>query len=147
MNNKTHVYFLIFCFVFPLSALATNNPPTSNMQTSPISDNAWWSDQDAGWFGGIGGSVIGILGGAIGALTGFGKARRLAYFFLGLMFLLGLGCLILLPIALLRSQPYAVWYPLLMLGLGPTVLPVALFFVIRKRFREIELQKITALDA
>lgn len=121
--------------------------------------NAWWDDQTAAWLGGIGGgiagSVIGLMGAAIGILAGAGIARKVCLALMGVMFVFGLAGLALALLgglaALVFSQPYAVYYPLLLsgtvLGLVCTILPVGLFRSINKGYQQRELRKMHAMDA
>jgi hypothetical protein len=120
--------------------------------------NAWWDDQTAAWFGGIGGgivgSVIGLMGAAIGILAGAGIARKVCLALMGVMFVFGLAGLALALLgglaALVFSQPYAVYYPLLLigtiLGLVCTILPAIGFRSIKQRYEQKELQKMHAMD-
>jgi hypothetical protein len=120
--------------------------------------NAWWTDRAAGWVGGIGGGVGGIVIGTVGAIIGIltwsGTGRRVCLWLLGIMFVFGL---IVMTVglggglaALAFSQPYAVWYPLLIigasLGLLCTILPAALFSTIKRVYEQRELRKMRAMD-
>ena len=107
---------------------------------------AWWSDRTAGWLGGIGGSMLGVLGGVIGLLGGRGKARRLVVALLGFMLVVGVASLIAGLIALLRSQPYGVYYPLVLLGILCTVLPTVMLATVRRRYEQAELRRMNAMD-
>ena len=111
--------------------------------------NAWWSDRTAGYVGGIAGSAIGLISGLIGALIGMGKARRLAFSLVYGIFIFGVISLVLGIAAVILSQPYAVYYPLLLLGLMSPIIAIifgSLRNLIRKRYEEIELRKIDAMD-
>ncbi|MGD0552097.1 MAG: hypothetical protein ABSB25_05540 [Sedimentisphaerales bacterium] len=121
--------------------------------------NAWWNDRTAGWLlggigGGVGGSVIGTIWLIIGILTGLGTGRKVCFWLLGITFAFGL---IVMTVglgsglaALAFSQPYAVWYPLLLLGflLGmvSTILCLVLFRPIKLRYEQVELRKMHAMD-
>jgi hypothetical protein len=107
----------------------------------------WWSDQGGGMLGGIAGSILGCLGAMVGWLAATGRARRLALGTLKLMILVGVIALAAGGFALLRSQPYAVYYPLLLLGGLCVVIPAGLFRSIRKRYENIELRRMRAMDA
>ncbi|MBI1893879.1 MAG: hypothetical protein HYS14_07210, partial [Candidatus Rokubacteria bacterium] len=100
----------------------------------------------AGLIGGVLGTILGGMGALIGWLTSAGKARRLALGMMKTMAVLGVAALILGVVALLRSQPYAVYYPLLLIGLIGSVLPAALLRTIRKRYEEMELRRMRAMD-
>ncbi len=106
----------------------------------------WWSERTAGIAGGICGTIIGCLGGLIGLLAGKGKARS---FVTGLMkTLVACGAIGILSgiIALVTSQPYAVYYPLLLGGGITFIVFGALLGTIRKRYERMELRKIQAMD-
>jgi hypothetical protein len=108
---------------------------------------AWWSDRTAGWIGGAAGSSVGLLGGLIGTLCTLGRGRR---FVLAGLLALGVSGLVLLAVggvALALGQPYAVWYPLVLLGVLDPVLAFSLLPTARRRFEEIELRRMQALDA
>jgi hypothetical protein len=107
----------------------------------------WWTDQTGGLLGGIAGSILGCLGALVGWLTATGRARRVALGALTLLILLGVMALAAGGIAVLRSQPYAVYYPLLLLGFLCVVIPAGLFRSIRKRYEDIELRRMRAMDA
>ncbi len=106
----------------------------------------WWSDRTAGLLGAIAGSILGCLGGLVGWLTSAGRARRVALTTVKLMILVGVIGLAVGGVALARSQPYAVYYPLLLIGSLCSVLPAALFRSIRRRYEEIELRRMRAMD-
>ena len=107
---------------------------------------AWWGPRTAGVVGGVVGSLFGCLGGAIGLLAGRGKGRALA---MGLVKgMLGLGAISLVVgvVAVFRSQPYAVFYPLLLGGVLGVGLPSFLIPTLRRRYEELELRKMKARD-
>ena len=96
---------------------------------------AWWTDQQAGYVGGIGGGVLGVLGGVIGTLGGLGKAKR---FVMGLLcgLIVVAGCsLVVGLVALGIGQPYAVWYPLTLGGGACCVTCGSVYPGLRERYR------------
>jgi hypothetical protein len=106
----------------------------------------WWDGRTAGLVGGIAGTVIGCLGGLIGMLAGVGKAREFVMLLTAAIVLAGVACLALAIVALLQTQPYCVYYPLLLLG-GLSVLVMGpLRRTLRQRYQQLELRKIAALD-
>jgi hypothetical protein len=109
---------------------------------------AWWSPRTAGpgLVGGISGSVIGCLGALVGALAGRGKGRVLALGLLKAMVACGVAAATFGVVALLRSQPYEVVYPLLLEGILCTVLGAVLLPRLRRRYEELELRRMRALD-
>ncbi len=108
--------------------------------------DAWWSQRAGGWVGGLGGALLGILGGTFGWLAGRGKAR--GFVTAGMRGLIAVGSISLVAgaAAYFQSQPYAVWYPLLLTGiLSVTILPFGLRQILRQ-YQARELQKIQAAD-
>lgn len=108
---------------------------------------AWWSGPVGGIIGGAFGVVFGCLGGVIGWLSHKGKARSLVLTMVKGMFVIGVGALALAIAALVCGQPYAVYYPPLLVGILLTILPLALLSVVRKLYEQAELRKMEALDA
>jgi hypothetical protein len=108
----------------------------------------WWTDQDAGYIGGIGGSLLGVLGGTLGTVAGVcaprGKCRALVIGMTLLMIGVGGISLIAGVAAYSSDQPYAVYYPLLLVGIISTIVPGGLLPVIRKRYREADGRRLEA---
>jgi hypothetical protein len=107
---------------------------------------SWWTSEQAGLIGGIGGALIGCFGGLIGLLAGKGKARN---FVLGAVkFSIALGILLIIGglVAMTLKQPYAVWYALLL----PGVILVLVFSLnlhsIQRRYDELEIRRMTSVD-
>ena len=107
---------------------------------------AWWGPRTAGLVGGTVGSLLGCLGGVIGLLAGRGKGRAVAMGLVKGMLGLGAISLVLGVVALFRSQPYAVFYPLLLGGVLGVGLPSFLIPTLRRRYEELELRKMKARD-
>jgi hypothetical protein len=107
---------------------------------------AWWDDRMGGLIGGIFGSVFGCVGALIGILGGMGKARPLVLGLMMVMVVIGLLLLATAGAALACSQPYAVWYPLLLSGFLLTAIMGGLLPVARRGYEQRELRKMTALD-
>ncbi len=111
------------------------------------SKGQWWSERQAGWLGGTAGSLVGALGALIGVLASAGKGRRVAFGALRMMQAIGAIALVSGVVAVVRAQPYAVFYPLLLVGVLASVLPLTLAPTLRKRFEDSELRRMSALDA
>jgi hypothetical protein len=95
---------------------------------------AWWSDREAGWIGGAAGSAFGLLGALVGTLSSLGRGRR---FVMAALAAMGTGGLVALAaglVAVASGQPYAVWYPLVLLGVLGPVLGFSLRGTVRRRF-------------
>jgi hypothetical protein len=99
-----------------------------------------------GWIGGIGGSIIGLIGAAIGLLTGMGKARTFVFGLLSTLIAVGAVSLTGGLVALILKQPYAVWYPLVLCGAITLPLGIFLWVPIRKKFELAELRRMQAMD-
>jgi hypothetical protein len=121
-------------------------PPTGSATHPVAAPGAWWDDRTAGLIGGVGGVILGLLGGLMGSLGGFGKARRLVITLAVLGTLGGAVSLALGLVALGLGQPYAVCFPLLLSGAIATAVCGSLLQVFRRRYAEIELRKMTAMD-
>jgi hypothetical protein len=121
--------------------------PGAKSATGALFPGAWWTDRTAGWWGGLGGGLIGCLGSLMAWLAWQGKARR--FVVAVLMGLTGLGvlCGIAALMALAGGQPYAVWLPLL---LGAVLLLSICPYRLRqyqKKYEELELRRMASLDA
>jgi hypothetical protein len=109
--------------------------------------NGWWTEQTAGLIGGIGGSICGILGAMIGILGGTGKARRFVLALTATLVVLGVACLVLGVIAWSLGQPYGVYYLILLGGIILTAVCGGNLPTLRRRYEQIELRKMAAMDA
>ncbi len=141
---------LILCsIIFTYAAFAAeNHSETSGPQLNKQGNtNAWWSSRTAGFIGGIAGVVVGLIGAAIGTLNSFGIARKVCLSLLVVMFVFGIVSLAIGVISLFFAQPYAVYYPLLLLGLLCSVLPAGLFRSVKQQYEQKELRKMHAMDA
>jgi uncharacterized integral membrane protein len=112
--------------------------------------NPWWTDQQAGLFGGIVGGTIGTLGGLLGTLLGvFGSRGKLRPVVMGihiLLIVLGVIGLVTGIAAVLLHQPYAVWYPPLLMGFILSVVGGCLLPVTIRTYRQAEQRKMQAQD-
>ena len=100
----------------------------------------------AGLVGGIAGSPLGLIGATIGTLAGLGRGRRVVSALLIAMIAVGSVSLLLGIVALMLRQPYAVCYPLFLLGILSTVLGGAMFPVMKQRYHAAEFRRMQALD-
>jgi hypothetical protein len=110
----------------------------------------WFSDPNyfGGMFGGIVGGVGGAMGGLLGAMAGFlaprGKGKS---FILGAMWVfifLGAGFLVTGIAALVQDQPYAITYPILLVGVIFMVVMGSLVPVVRKQYAVAEKRRLEA---
>ncbi len=106
----------------------------------------WWTDSQAGWIGGIGGTVIGLLGAVGGLLASRGRARRVVLTSLYVLtFLAGLAAAAGV-LALIREQPYSVWYVLLLGGGLGLALGIAGRITLQRAYTQHEMCRMRARD-
>jgi hypothetical protein len=106
----------------------------------------WWSGRTADLVGGIGGAAVGCLGGLIGTLVSIGRARGVVIGLLIAWIVASVVALIVGIVALALGQPYAVYYPLLLLGGLGALLPGVMLPQIRRQYEQRELRRMDALD-
>ncbi len=109
-------------------------------------ERAWWTDQAAGWWGGLGGGLIGCLGSLTAWLAWQGKARRFVVAVLTVLTSLGVLSGVAALAAFACRQPYAVWFPL---SLGAALLLSICPYRLRqyqKKYEELELRRMASVD-
>ena len=108
----------------------------------------WWTAQEAGLYGGIAGAAVGLLGGLVGTLLGVlgprGVGRRLVLGLMVAMVAAGVVSMIAGILAILRDQPYHVYYPLLLCGVIDATVMGGLLPVARGVYRRAEQNRISA---
>ena len=109
--------------------------------------SAWWSTRTGALFGAIVGSLLGLIGAAVGSLCAIGRGRMLVVALLVTMASVGIVCLVAGIVAVIMGQPYAVYYPLLLIGGIGSVLGCVCIPISRQRFAQAELRRMQALDA
>jgi hypothetical protein len=128
--------------VLPGSGTVTVGP----VHLVELSDVAWWSDRTAGAIGGGAGALIGVLGAIIGVLAARRRGRGAVLATMKVLSACGAGLVAIGVIAVIRDQPYAVVFPLFLLG---TIL-VAVFGggyrSTRRTYEAAELRKMQAMD-
>lgn len=107
----------------------------------------WWTNQQSGLIGGIGGAAIGIAGALVGSLSfliarGKGKPLMLGIYIT--MILIGISLLIAGITAVLKDQPRHVWYPLCLGGSISMMIFGGMFPMILQRYRAAEQRRIEA---
>lgn len=118
----------------------------ANDESLSVASGAWWNNGAGGWIGAVAGSVLGCLGAIIGTLSWLGKARRVVLWLVVLTLFVGIAAVAVGTIALAVGQPYPVYYPLVLGGGIATVVMGVCLPSLRRRYRQIELRKMTALD-
>jgi hypothetical protein len=116
-------------------------------ESTILADGQWWSDRSAGVIERIGGGFIGCMGALIGCLAGTGRARSFVLSLMKLLLVVGLAVLAAGVVAMALSQPRCVYYPLLLGGGFTAMLMASLLPSIRKRYEQIEMRKMDAMDA
>ncbi|NLX07162.1 MAG: hypothetical protein GXY33_18655 [Phycisphaerae bacterium] len=109
--------------------------------------DVWWSERTGGWIGAGLGGLIGLLGGLIGVLSGFHKAKTFVLTVMKLMLMAGIVSLALGVAAIFASQPYAVYYPLLLIGVICTAVIGFTYPMAKRGYQMAEMQKIKSMDA
>ena len=107
---------------------------------------SWWPPEQTGLIGGIGGSVIGCLGALLGLLASKGNARTFVLATMKIFIALGILLTIAGFVAVVSSQPYAVWYALLLPGVILTLVFSLTLPSIQRRYDELEIRRMTSVD-
>lgn len=102
---------------------------------------AWLTPRQISLFGGIGGSVLGLLGALVGVLASRGQARALVFALLKGMFAFGAVALLAAAVGVWLPQPPMLLYTLLLFGLLCTVLPASLLGKVRRQYDEKEFRE------
>ena len=126
-------------YLGPLELTDLNTADFSGMSGDSVS-------RVAGMAGGIAGAVVGCVGALIGLLTSLGRARRFVIALAMSLIAVGATSFIAGMIAFAWSQPYSLFYPLLLVGFIACIVPLGLLSSIRRRYEEIELRTMRAHD-
>jgi hypothetical protein len=121
--------------------------PEAAMADSSATEAGWWSGSAGGWIGGGLGVLLGCMGGLVGVMASRGRGRALVMVVMRAMLVIGVAALAGGVAAMLKAQPYAVYYPLLLIGVLASALSVALTPSIRRQYEQHELRTMQALDA
>jgi hypothetical protein len=141
---------LVFNVVLPaggvvyLGPLRLTDAPGGQEPAEGISTSA--QAAAANFLGGIAGALVGGVGALIGVLTAMGRARRVVTVAAAGLIVGGTLAFLAGIVAVTRSQPSAVSYPLLLVGFIATVVPLSSMSAIRRRYQEIELRAMRARD-
>lgn len=108
----------------------------------------WFTPQQAGLIGGIGGGVfgtlLGVYGGICGVLVARGIGRRVVLTLHLCLLVLGVLMLGTGIVAGVTGQPYHVTYPFVLVGLITTGVMGGLYHVMKKRYQQAEQRKLGA---
>lgn len=113
----------------------------------PLAARPGPGSRTAALIGAIGGSLVGVWGGLIGLLASRGKGRGFAIASANLLIVAGVLILAAGVIALVRSQPYAAWYPLVLFGVIVVVVVGNIRRILPRRYAAQELKKMQSMDA
>jgi hypothetical protein len=108
--------------------------------------SAWWSDRTGGLIGGIAGSLIGITGAIVGVLIVRGRGRRAVLTTMAALAIAGSALFVAGAAALALSQPYAVYFPLLLGGIILVAVFGPGFRRARRAYEDVELRRMRAMD-
>jgi hypothetical protein len=106
----------------------------------------WFGDRSAALLGGIGGALIGLWGALIGVLASRGKARTFVLGSANALLVIGIASLVGGVAAVATAQPYAVYYPLLLIGIILVVVFGKMRGNLSARYEQLELKKMQSMD-
>jgi len=106
----------------------------------------WFGDRTAGLLGGIGGALIGLWGALIGVLASRGKARQFVLVSANALLVIGIASFVGGVAAVATAQPYAVYYPLLLIGIILVVVFGKMRGNLSARYEQLELKKMQSMD-
>jgi hypothetical protein len=129
-----------------ISPLSVSEFEENNWGDVMTAEGAWWGNGTASWLGGVLGPLLGIMGAIVGTLSGMGRGRKVAIGICWFMIVFGSVCLAAGSVAVATSQPYVVYFPLLLIGVLSTVIMSSVLPSTRKRFEDAELRRMTAMD-
>lgn len=107
----------------------------------------WFGGRSAGVFGGVGGALIGLWGALIGVLSSRGKARHFVLGSANALLVIGIASLVGGVTAIASAQPYAVYYPLLLIGIILVIVFGKMRGNLSARYEQLELKKMRSMDA
>ncbi len=107
----------------------------------------WISNRNATLLGAIGGSILGIWAAVIGVVSSRGKARRFVLGSATILLLIGIASLGIGVAAFAFAQPYAVYYPFLLIGIVLVALMAMLRRTLSARYEQLELKRMQSMDA
>ncbi len=101
----------------------------------------------AGLWGGVAGALLGVVAGFLGWLGNQGRARTLVLSGFRLIMVAGGLALAAGIVTVLRGLSYDVYYPLLLIGGIALLVPATTLRRLEKRYEELELRRMSAVDA
>ena len=101
----------------------------------------------SGLWGGIAGALVGTVGGLLGWLGGKGRAKTLVLLGFRAMMAAGAVALVVGALSWIQGAGYDVYYPLVLIGGIALFVSASALPRLQKRYEEIELRRMSALDA
>ncbi|HYG73715.1 MAG TPA: hypothetical protein VEK08_01680 [Planctomycetota bacterium] len=146
---KTHPSSLEISLIFPGAGKVwlSDLKLVEVLPAASASSVAWWTDAQGGLVGAAIGIMFGLLCGLLGTLAFLGRARNFVIGCLCALTVCGVLLLIAGVVALLTGQPYGVYYPLLLSGVILAAVCGGNIAQARKRYEELELRRMQAMDA
>lgn len=129
-----------------ISPLKLSEMEANEWADAMTAERARWGSRTASWLGGVLGPLLGIMGAIVGTLSGLGRGRKVAIGICWFAIALGAVCLVAGLVAVALSQPYVVYFPLVLIGVLSTVIMSSVLPSIRKKFEEVELRRMEAMD-
>lgn len=111
------------------------------------SSDQWWTSSQGGSIGGAFGAFAGIIGALTGLMASRGLARRAVLGAMTALVAIGVCQLVAFVVAVTHSQPYHVWFPLVLGGAIDVAVFGTLIPVAKRRYEALELRRMSALDA
>jgi len=110
------------------------------------STGQWLTNRNSILLGAIGGCLIGLWGAVIGVVSSRGKARRFVLGSANVLLLIGVASLGGGVAALADAQPYAIYYPLLLIGIILVAVIGKLRGSLSARYEQLELKRMQSMD-
>lgn len=107
----------------------------------------WLDNRTMALVGAIGGTFIGLWSGLLGFLASRGKARVFVLGSVVALIIVGAAALVAGFAAMAARQAYAVYYPLLLIGVILVIVYGSVIRSLPKRYADVELKKMQAMDA
>lgn len=107
----------------------------------------WFSNRSAGLLGGISGGLLGLWGALIGVISARGRARGFVIVSANALLAIGIASLVVGVTALAMAQPFAVYYPLLLIGIILVAVMGKLRGTLSARYEQLELKRMQSMDA
>jgi len=111
------------------------------------SPGQWWGIGGGALVGAIGGALLGCLGALVGVLAARGKAKPVVTGLLRAGVAVGIVMVVAGAVATAVSQPFWVYFPLLLIGFICGVVSLSVNRSVRRRYEELELRKMDSMDA